>query len=126
MRNTIYRQMVYWINHNRTWIEVADAYMYKEHIATRNGRTTCVVCRTLVLRAFQQHGDFYAGKTWEISDIASDKALAVYRKSDRAFKFRIKKGGSYLTVKDAETIIRLATHGVIRLELEEPPSCIRY
>ena len=37
MRNTIYRQMVYWINSNRTWIEVDDAYVYKEHIFTCNG-----------------------------------------------------------------------------------------
>lgn len=126
MRHTIYRQMIYWINNNRTWIEVADAYMYKEHIATRNGRTTCVVCRTLVLRSIRPHGDFYVGQTWEISDIALDKALAAYRKADRTFKCRIKKGGSYLNVKDTETIIRLATHGVIQLELTEEPIYTHY
>ncbi len=126
MRNTIYRQMVYWIDHNRTWIEVADAYMYKEHILTCNGRTTCLVGRTLVLRAFREHGVYRVGQTWDIPDHELDRALAAYRKSDRAFKFRIKKGGSYLTVQDAETIIRLATHGVIRLELTEPPVYTRY
>lgn len=126
MRNTIYRQMVYWINHNRTWIEVADAYLYKEHILTCNGKTTCLVGRTLVLRAFREHKGYKVGQTWEISDIALDKALAAYRKADRTFKCRIKKGGSYLTVKDTETIIRLATHGVIQLELTEEPIYTHY
>ena len=122
MRHTLYRQMVYWINNNRTWVEVADAYMYKGQIATRNGKMSCIVCRTLVLRAIRPHGDFYVGQTWEISDIALDRAVAAYRKSDYSFKCRIKKGGSYLTAKDAETIIRLATHDVIHLELIEQPT----
>lgn len=126
MRNTIYRQMVYWINHNRTWIEVADAYMYKEQVATRNGRTTCIVGRTLVLRAFRAYNGYKVGQTWDIPDHELDRALAVCRKADRAFKLRIKKGGSYLTVKDTETIIRTATHGVIRLELTEEPVYIHY
>lgn len=126
MRNTIYRQMVYWINHNRTWIEVADAYMYKEQVATRNGRTTCIVGRTLVLRAFRAHNGYKVGQTWDIPDHELDRALAVCRKADRAFKHRIKKGGSYLTVKDTETIIQTATHGVIRLELTEEPVYIHY
>ena len=126
MRNTIYRQMVYWINSNRTWIEVADAYLYKEHILTCNGRTSCLVGRTLVLRAFREHGGYMAGQTWDIPDHELNRALAAYRKSDRIFKSRIKKGGSYLTARDAETLIRLATHGVIRLELTEPPAYSRY
>ena len=35
MRNTLYRQMVYCINAYRTWIEVADDNLYKEHIISR-------------------------------------------------------------------------------------------
>ena len=118
--------MVYWINHNRTWIEVADAYMYKEHILTCNGRTTCIVGRTLVLRAFCEHKGYKVGQTWDISDHELDRALAAYRRNDHIFKYRIKKGGSYLTAKDTETIIRLATHGVIRLELIEQPIYTHY
>ena len=30
MRNTLYRQMVYWIRANRTWIEVVDDNLFKE------------------------------------------------------------------------------------------------
>ena len=32
MRNTLYRQMVYWINMYRTWIKVADDNLYMDHI----------------------------------------------------------------------------------------------
>ena len=53
MRNTLYRQMVYWINAHRTWIEVADDNLYKEHIISRSDRTDYLVSRTLVLRAFK-------------------------------------------------------------------------
>ena len=49
MRNTLYRQMVYWINMYRTWIKVADDNLYKEHIISRSDRTDYVVSRTLVL-----------------------------------------------------------------------------
>ena len=43
MRNTLYRQMVYWINAHRTWIEVADDNLYKEHIISRSDRTDYLV-----------------------------------------------------------------------------------
>ena len=46
-----------------------------------------------------------------------DTALATYRKQNGTFKARMKKGASSLTAEDAETIIRLATHGVVHLEL---------
>ena len=90
MRNTLYRQMVYWINAHRTWIEVAD-------------------------------GTYLEGTTWAIPEHELDKALAIYRKQDRAFKQRIKKAAMNLTAVDAETIIRLATYGIVHLELRATP-----
>lgn len=39
MRNTIYRQMIFCIDTYRTWIEVADDNLYKEHVIPRNNRT---------------------------------------------------------------------------------------
>ena len=102
MRNTLYRQMVYWINAHRTWIEVADDNLYKEHIISRSDRTDYLV-------------------TWAIPEHELDKALAIYRKQDRAFKQRIKKAAMNLTAVDAETIIRLATYGIVHLELRATP-----
>ena len=68
MRNTLYRQMVYWINMYRTWIKVADDNLYKEHIISRSDRTDYVVSRTLVLRAFKANGQYAEGTTWEIPE----------------------------------------------------------
>ena len=50
MRNTIYRQMIFCIDTYRTWIEVADDNLYKEHVIPRNNRTDFLVSRTLVLQ----------------------------------------------------------------------------
>lgn len=47
--------------------------------------------------------------------------MATLRRQDRQFRQRIKKAAMYLTAKDAEAIIALATHGIVRLELLEQP-----
>ena len=81
MRNTLYRQMVYCINAYRTWIEVTDDNLYKEHIISRTDRTDYLVSRTLVLRAFKTNGTHAEGTTWTIPEHELDKALATYRKA---------------------------------------------
>ena len=73
--------------------------------------------RQLVLRACKPHGTYNRGMTWTIPEHDLDTALATYRKQNGTFKARMKKGASSLTAEDAETIIRLATHGVVHLEL---------
>ena len=91
MRNTLYRQMVYWINAHRTWIEVADASLYREHVIARSDRTDYLVSRTLVLRAFKPNGGCAEGTVWNIPEHDLDRALATLRKQDRQFRQRIKK-----------------------------------
>ena len=113
--------MVYWINAHRTWIEVADDNLFKEHIIARTYRTDYLVSRTLVLRAYKPHEACAEGTTWHIPEHDLDRALAMLRKQDRQFRQRIKKAAMYLTAKDAEAIILLATHGIVRLELLEQP-----
>lgn len=121
MRNTLYRQIVYCINAYRTWVEVADDNLYKEHVISRSDRTDYLVSRTLVLRVFKANGTYAEGTTWTVPEHELDKALATYRKEDRSFKQRIAKAAMYLTAGDAEDIIRLATYGIVRLELRVPP-----
>ena len=121
MRNTIYRQMIFCIDAYRTWIEVADDNLYKEHVIPRNNRTDFLVSRTLVLRACKPHGTYDRGMTWTIPEHDLDAALATYRKQNGTFKSRMKKGASSLTAEDTENIIRLATHGIVRLELVVSP-----
>ena len=125
MRNTLYRQMVYWIDMYRTWIKVADDNLYKEHVISRGDRTDYLVSRTLVLRAFKANGAYAEGTTWEIPEHELDKALATHRKQDSAFRQRIKKAAMYLSPADAEAIIRLATYGIVRLELVVRPNPLR-
>lgn len=102
MRNTIYRQMVFCIDTYRTWIEVADDNLYKEHVISRNTRTDFLVTRTLVLRAYKPHGPYEKGMTWTIPEHDLDTALATYRKQNGTFKSRMKKGASSLTAEDTE------------------------
>lgn len=121
MRNTLYRQIVYCINAYRTWVEVADDNLYKEHVISRSNHTDYLVSRTLVLRVFKANGTYAEGTTWTVPEHELDKALATYRKEDRSFRQRIAKAAMYLTAGDAEVIIRLATYGIVRLELKVPP-----
>ena len=60
--------MVYWINAHRTWIEVADASLYREHVIARSDRTDYLVSRTLVLRAFKPNGGCAEGTVWNIPE----------------------------------------------------------
>lgn len=121
MRNTIYRQIVYYIDAHRTWIEVADDKLYKEYVVSRNDRTDYLVSRTLVLRAIKTDGAYSKGMSWTIPEYELDKALADYRKRNCTFKFRLQKRASCLTAEDVENIIRLATYGIIHLKLAAQP-----
>lgn len=125
MRNTLYRQMVYWIRTYRTWIEVVDDNFYKEYAITKNGHIDYIVARTLVLRAYKANGAYPQGTTWTVPEHALDKALATYRKQDHTFRQRIKKAAMYFSPRDAETVILLATHDIVRLELVIQPIQVR-
>lgn len=125
MRNTLYRQMVYWIRTYHTWIEVVDDNFYKEYALTRNGHIDYVVARTLVLWACKANGAYARGTTWTVPEHDLDKALATYRKQDQTFRQRIKKAAMYFSPKDAETVILLATHNIVRLELVIQPIQVR-
>lgn len=104
MRNTIYRQIVFCIDAYRTWIEVADANLYKEHVISRSGRTDHLVSRTLVLRTYKAHGAYDKGTAWTIPEHELDKALAAYRKQNGTFKSRIKKGRTISRQKMPRTL----------------------
>ena len=125
MRDTLYRQMVYWIREYRTWIEVVDDNFYKEYALSRNGYINYIVSRTLVLRVYKDKGSYAKGMTWTIPEHKLDKALAAYRKQEHTFKQRIKKAAIYLSPRDAEVIILLATHNIVQLELMISPIQIR-
>lgn len=126
MRNTIYRQMVFWIQSQRTWVEVVSADCYREYVHFRKGRSNRFVSRSLVLRAYRRNGVFRKGKTWSVTERALDRGLANYRRQNPLFRQRIRLGASYLTPKDSEAIVRLATYGIVRLELVAVPRNINF
>ncbi len=70
-------------------------------------------------------GSYAKGMTWTIPEHKLDKALAAYRKQEHTFKQRIKKAAIYLSPRDAEVIILLATHNIVQLELMISPIQIR-
>ena len=79
----------------------------------------------LVLRVYKDKGSYAKGMTWTIPEHKLDKALAAYRKQEHTFKQRIKKAAIYLSPRDAEVIILLATHNIVQLELMISPIQIR-
>mgnify|MGYP006981747688 CR=1 FL=1 len=126
MRDTLYRQMVYWIREYRTWIEVVDDNFYKEYALSRNGYINYIVSRhDWYCGLTKNKGSYAKGMTWTIPEHKLDKALAAYRKQEHTFKQRIKKAAIYLSPRDAEVIILLATHNIVQLELMISPIQIR-
>ena len=93
MRESLYRQMVYCINTYRTWIEVADDNLYKEHIISRTDRTDYLVSRTLVLRAFKTNGIHAEGMTWTIYVTAENKELAQKIAYDKYAQWKAEREG---------------------------------
>ena len=120
MRRTIYRQMVHLINTHRSWI-VADGYGYDQCIIFKRGKPVYCLCRVLRLRSMFRLRGYAGGTIWSISEYELDRALAQYRKANPGFKERVKKGASYLTARDAEAIIEIATYGLLKLELFDLP-----
>ena len=68
--------MIFCIDTYRTWIEVADDNLYKEHVMPRNKRTDFLGARTLVLRACKPHGKYDRGMRWTIPQQDRDAARA--------------------------------------------------
>lgn len=118
MRNALYRQMVCLINEQCSWIRATQSNLYKRHILFPRFRPWMpCVCRTLVLKALCNKGWCRKGMEWHISEYELDRALALHRKRDPYFRVRIASGAHRLMTRDVETIIELATHGMVKLNL---------
>lgn len=84
------------------------------------------VSRILRLRSTHEHNGYASGTLWIIPEYELDKALALYRKKNYELKARLKKGASYLEARDVEVIIKIATHGLVKLELSDLPLFKQY
>lgn len=121
MREPVYRKIVFWISNQRTWIDVVDADMYGVFAFLYRGYTCHFTSRFLLLRAYKSNNGIADGTTWIVSEYALDRALAEYRKINRAFRDKIKKSPDYIRPADAEEIIRLASGDAVRLNLISMP-----
>ncbi len=122
MRSDLYCQLAHIINESYGWLRVSDNKVYSITSVIIHKRTYPVVCRTLVLRAAWPHSRYPKGQVWHISDLELDKAVAAYRKDCPEFRKRLQESDAEhatLTADDAEHIIRLATHGLLSLEIKD-------
>lgn len=122
MRSELYCQLARIINESYGWLRVSDSKVYSISSVIIRKRTFPVVCRTMVLRAVWTHSRYTKGQVWHISDLELDKAIATYRKECPEFRKRLQESDAEhatLTADDAEHIIRLATHGLLSLEISE-------
>ena len=121
MREPVYRKIVFWRKNQRTWIDVVYADMYGIFAFLYRGYVCHFTSRFLLLRAYKPNNGIVDGTTWIVSEYALDRALAEYRKTNRAFRDKIKESPDYIRPADTEEIIRLATGSAVRLNLISMP-----
>ena len=122
MRSDLFCQLARVINESYGWIRVCEAKTYTVRSIRIRHRTFPIASRTLVLRAAFSHRQYPKGSVWQIAEHDLDRAIARYRKEDPDFKARLQSNENtqkVLTADDAEQIIRLATHGLLNLELTD-------
>ncbi len=122
MRSDLFCQLARVINESYGWIRVCETKTYAVHPIRIRCRIYPIASRTLVLRAAFSHRRYPKGSVWQIAEHDLDRAVAQYRKENPDFKARLQseeaiKGA--ITADDAEQIIRLATHGLLNLELTD-------
>ena len=122
MRSDLFCQLAHVINESFGWIRVSEVKTYAVRSVRIRCRTYPIASRTLMLRAAFSHKRYPKGSVWQIAEHDLDKAISQYRKENADFKARLygkddSKGA--ITANDAEQIIRLATHGLLNLELSD-------
>ena len=122
MRSDLFCQLAHVINESYGWIRVSEVKTYAVRSIHIRCRTYPIASRTLMLRAAFSHRRYPKGSVWQIAEHDLDKAVAQYRKETPDFKARMQgkeNTKNVLTANDAEQIIRLATHGLLNLELSD-------
>ena len=122
MRSDLYCQLAHVINESYGWIRVCVVKTYAVRSIRIRCRTYPIASRTLMLRAAFSHQRYPKGSEWQIAEHDLDKAVTQYRKQNPDFKARLygkDDSQGTITADDAEQIIRLATHGLLKLELSD-------
>ena len=97
------------IQRNRTWIKVVDTERLVEMRIIQDGNLRTLYYRSLTLQSFQRK------RMWKISEYDIGQGLASLCRKDPTAVKRCKQNA--LTLSDVEYIIKIASFGIIRLEL---------
>lgn len=116
MNEQAYSNLIHLIRFYRTWIDVLDSQKTEVFTAHVSGELFAVSCRVLTLVVRVSSNGFPRGHTWMIPEYMLDRAVRELKR-DRLFKQRFMTND--MTKSDAEAIVRLASHRLINLELEE-------
>ena len=122
MRSDLFCQLARVINESYGWIRVCEVKTYAVRSVRIHCRTYPIASRTLMLRAAFSHKRYPKGSVWQIAEHDLDRAISKYRKVNPDFKARLYGKDNLqgaITADDAEQIIRLATHGLLSLELSD-------
>ena len=122
MRSDLFCQLAHVINESYGWIRVCEVKTYAIRSIRIRCRTYPIASRTLMLRAVFSHRRYPKGSVWQIAEHDLDRAISKYRKVNPDFKARLygkDDSQGAITANDAEQIIRLATHGLLNLELSD-------
>ena len=117
MRNDLYEHLVYVIDEQCPWIRVIDSNYFRPHQVFYNHRCITIVGRTLILQNVVDHDNFCKGYQWVISEYELDRALAILKRQRPSVSVRLFRGVYNIMPCEISTIIELATHGMLKLDL---------
>ena len=103
------------IQKNRTWIKVVDTERLVEMRIIQDGNLRTLYYRSLTLQSFREHENIQRKRMWKISEYDIGQGLASLCRKDPTAVKRCKQNA--LTLSDVEYIIKIASFGIIRLEL---------
>lgn len=117
MRTPLYLKIASIIDEYSTWIHVIDTQQRIEQAMFIGGCSRKMLFRALSLRVYLSMQKYNRGHVWKVSESDLDKAIALMKKKDSAFRKRVVE--NLLTISDVEMIINKASFGVINLELSD-------
>ena len=117
MHEDIYPLLVEVISQNSSWIRVASSEKLRKRYVYLDRCTRTVMSRAITFRASCRYKGYTQGHEWHISEDEIMKAVLKLRHEDNDFAKRISHED--MTAHDAQRIIEIASHGILKLNLTE-------
>lgn len=117
MYEDIYPLLVEVIKNNSSWIRISDSEKLRKRYVFLDRCTRTLVSRAITFKASVRCGKYREGHEWHVSEDDIQKAVVRLKSQDKDFAKRI--SNVEMTANDAQRIIEIASHGVLKLNLEE-------